>query len=192
MKIPVDWHLLSAIATWTYPSSDNKDRPHLSVVKFGDGEAIACDGHRLVRLPLPAAVERFGLSRFSLLAIEAARVAISADRAGSIEINAKEARATLTHGRVALSIVVPVENVDGFPPIEQVMVTTKATAAPSSNYIFDPRYLAAIRDILLAAGAPNGVRCAAWSQVHDDGIAGPMQFENDRGIRFVVMPMRGM
>lgn len=192
--ITVRTKLLAAVAKWAY---QNDDRPHLQMVRFADGEMVACDGHRLVRVPLevPDGV-KFGLRPRDIAAIEAAQQKIPEHRhRGELRISViKDGRAIIDiESELAGGITMNLKTADvaGYPPIDQVMPKGRETESPA-GYGFDPKFLAAINDVNLAAGgfSSRGVRAEAWSKIDEQGMAGPMLFTGDSGIRFVVMPMR--
>ena len=192
--IVVRTKLLAAVAKWAYQGDD---RPHLQVVRFADAEMVACDRHRLVRVPLemPEGV-RFGLRPRDIAALAAAQHELSKSRhRGELQISeVKNGRAIVDlESELAGGITMNVKTADvsGYPPIEQVMPKSCETDEPP-GFCFDPKFLAAINEVNLAAGAfqSRGVRCAAWSKIDENGLCGPTLFTGDAGIRFVVMPMR--
>lgn len=186
--------LLAAVAKWAYQGDD---RPHLQVVRFADAEMVACDGHRLVRVPLemPDGV-RFGLRPRDIAALAAAQLELSKSRhRGQLRISVvKDGRALVDlESEIASGTTMNLKTADvsDYPPIEQVMPKSCETDEPP-GFCFDPKFLAAINEVNLAAGEfeSRGVLATAWSKVDERGLCGPMMFTGDSGIRFVVMPMR--
>lgn len=183
--------LLLAVSRWSAPASDN--RPHLSVVLFKGNEMVACDGHRLVRVPVACAGLTIALGRDHIAAACAAQAFCrgtalrDAEYGGdAVEISIDGKRASINVGR--FSVHGPLGDPGAYPPIEQVMPKERPDKSPD-GYGFDPRYLAEIHEVQIAAGAKTGtqgVKITGWSA---DGL-GAMLFEGHMGIRYVVMPVR--
>lgn len=182
--------LLVAVSRWA--SADNM-RPQLHVVLFKGNEMVACDGHRLVRVPVSCNGLTIAIDR-DLIAAAANAQALcrdSAPRDGesggcTIEITKNGKEAVLNLGRFVLRG--PIDDPSSYPPIDSVMPKERPDRSPD-GYGFDPKYLAAIHDVEVAAGATAGcqiVKVTGWSA---DGLGG-MLFEGHRGIRYVIMPGR--
>jgi len=182
MTISIQTNLLAAVAKWAYPDTD---KPHLSMVLFTLGEYVACDGHRLVRVPLDYSGPSFGVDRSHLLAAVAAQREMSV-AIKEIQIAADDAKVVLTVAPPSVILTVPKRDASAYPPYEQVMPQGKPDKLPE-RYGFNPRYLDAIHEVDQASrpGSTNGVRIAAWG-----GSLDSMMFTNTDGIRFVVMPVR--
>lgn len=71
VEISIATSLLEAVAHWAAPESDN--RPHLSQLVFRDGEVVATDGHRLVRVPIETHGLAIGLRRQDAITAVAAQ-----------------------------------------------------------------------------------------------------------------------
>lgn len=181
--IVISSNLIAAIAKWT--STDGM-RPALQQVLFTSKECVACDGVRLVRVPIGSRGPAFGVDREYLLA------AIAAHR--DLKPTLRDLTLSLVDKRVEIRIGdrvtmnVPAADASSFPPYDQVMPKERPETAPD-GYAFDPRYLAAIHEVEQAAGArngSNGLKITGWSA---DGL-GAMLFEGFEGIRYVVMPVK--
>lgn len=104
----------------------------------------------------------------------------------AIKISAGVDHIVLDLGRFALRG--PLGYLSSYPPYDQVMPKGRPDSSPD-GYGFDPKYLAAIHDVQVAAGADvgcQGVKITGWSA---DRV-GAMLFEGHMGIRYVVMPVR--
>lgn len=191
IKIPTN--VLAAVAKW---ASTDESRPHICMVLFTAGEYVACDGHRLVRMPLEYDGTPFGVDRGHLLAAVAAQRSMQdlvADEDGEVEFADSNIEIKLDGARVVLAIAdgvrmaVPTRDASNYPPIEQVMPKERPSTLPDP-YGFNPRYLGAIHEIQ-AALTPNvgdqGVKIAAWG-----GQLDAMLFTGFGGVRFVIMPVR--
>jgi hypothetical protein len=178
IRIPTN--LLAAVAKW---ASTDESRPHLCMVLFTKGEYVACDGHRLVRVPLEYDGPAFGVDRRHLLAAVTAQRELRGGR--EIEIKLDDARVVLTIAE-GVRMAVPTRDASKYPPYEQVMPAGKPDKLPEP-YGFNPKYLAAIYEVDQASrpDSTNGVKIAAWG-----GSLDAMMFTNTDGIRFVVMPVR--
>lgn len=190
MPITISTDLLVAVSRW---ASSDETRPFLRVVLFKGNEMIACDGHRLVRVPVDCDGLALAIHRNHIAAAVAAQefykdsAPHDEDLGGRVvKISKYDQHAVIDLGVSALRV--PLGDSASFPPIDQVMPKERPPTAPD-GYGFDPKYLAAIHDVQVAAGAVTGqqmVRVTGWSA---DGL-GPMLFEGIRGIRYVIMPGR--
>lgn len=188
--ITIRTELLVAVSRW---AGSDDSRPHLRCVLFKGDEMVACDGHRLVRVPVACNGLTIAIDR-DLIAAAANAQALcrpsaprDEERGGrAIKISAGVSHVTLDLGRFTLRG--PLGDPSGYPPIDSVMPKSRPDSSPD-GYGFDPRYLGAIHDVQVAAGAADGcqgVRITGWSA---DQI-GAMLFEGFQGIRYVVMPVR--
>lgn len=180
--ITVRTKLLVAVAKWAAEADDS--RTHLRAVLFAKQEIIACDGHRLVRVPVafnngPA----FGVDRNHIMAAAAAQRE-TVGRELTLESDGKSVTIGIAPN---ISMLVPLRDAGKFPPVDKVM--PKGPGGALVSYGFDPRYLAAIAEVQEAAGAgpeSHGVRVTGWS---DDAL-GAMLFDGFDCIRYVIMPTR--
>ncbi len=181
--------LLLAVSRWAHDDT----RPHLGVVLFKNNEVVACDGHRLVRVPVACNGLTIAIDRDLIAAAAAAQAFCksSAPRdndygSRAIEIAVDGKQAVLNVG--AFTLRGPLGDPNTCPPYDQVMPKERPERHPD-GYGFNPRYLAAIQEVETAAGArsgANGVKVTGWSA----DCIGPMLFEGHMGIRYVVMPVR--
>lgn len=181
IKIPTN--VLAAVAKW---ASTDESRPHICMVLFTAGEYVACDGHRLVRVPLEYDGQPFGVDRGHLLAAVAAQKSVYSDRDSNIEIKLDGARVVLTIAD-GVCMAVPTRAASTYPPIEQVMPKGRPSTLPDP-YGFNPEYLGAIHEIQSAFDSDvsaRGVKIAAWG-----GQLDAMLFTGFGGVRFVIMPVR--
>lgn len=189
-SITIHTELLLAASRWAY---DRDDRPYLRVVLFKGEEMVACDGHRLVRVPVACNGLTVAIDRDLVAAAAAAQgfckesAPRDKERSGrAVEISVDGKHAVLNVGR--FSVRGPLGDPEAYPKYEQVMPKGRPERHPD-GYGFDPKFLAAIHEVQIAAGAKvgtQGVKVTGWSA---DGI-GPMLFEGIDGIRYVVMPVR--
>jgi hypothetical protein len=188
--ITIKTDLLLAVSRWAY---DGDNRPHIRVVLFKGDEMVATDGHRLVRAPVHCTGMTLAVDR-DHIAVAAAAQALCNDsaprddeyRGRAVEISMADDRIAINVGRFVVHG--PRGNAGAFPPIEQVMPTERPDRHPD-GYGFDPKYLAAIHEVQVAAGAQpgsQGVKITGWSA---DGL-GAMLFDGHCGIRYVIMPVR--
>lgn len=189
-SITVSTKLLAAVAKWAIASDEV--RPHLHMVLFTTSEIVACDGHRLVRVPREAGnIKPFGIDRAHILAACAAQhelgreyrdiaVTHDGDKVASLILDPHRMP------RSRITITVPSRDAAQFPPYEQVMPKRGDGPVPES-YFLNPKYLAAIAEVneASAPSSARGVQIVAWG-----GELDPMLFENHCRIQFVVMPMR--
>lgn len=182
MTITIRTELLAAVARW---AGEDENRPALRMVLFTRDEFVACDGHRLARVPLEYDGDPFGVYRVHILAAAAAQRGLD-QRDIVIEL----ARQSIHLGIATdVRLVVPVCDASVFPVYDQVMPRGPRPSTAPDGYGFDPKYLAEIYEVQKAAGAADGyhgVRVTGWSV---DGL-GAMLFEGYRGIRYVIMPVR--
>lgn len=190
-SITIKTDLLLAVSRWASPAKDN--RPHLSVVLFKGNEMLACDGHRLVRVPVACNGLTIAIDRDHIAAAAAAQAfcgnttPLDDDYGGkAVRITVDGKHAVIDVGSFAIRGVLG--DPKSYPPYDQVMPKERPERHPD-GYGFDPRYLAAIHEVQVAAGArtgTQGVKITGWSA---DGL-GAMLFEGHMGIRYVVMPVR--
>lgn len=185
--ITISSALLAAVAKWT---STDETRPHLRQVLFTRNECVACDGHRLVRVPTSYDGPSFGVDRDHLLAADAVRASLKhSDRDVTIACSGSDVTIAVNHPSSGLvRLVVRASDSSKFPPYEQVMPKERPNKAPD-GYGFNPKYLAAIHEIEEALGVSpgrSGVKVTGWSS---DGL-GAMLFEGYQGARYVIMPVR--
>jgi hypothetical protein len=186
--------VLAAVARWAYPEFD---RMHLHMVLFADGEYVACDGHRLVRVPYEYDGEPFGVDRSHLLAAIAAQEASHVDAYDDedgprvprlndkLSIECKDGRVHLTIAN-GVTMIVPRRDPAMYPPYDKVTPRSPGHVPPD-GYHFNPRYLADM-DVVNSAitgGRNSYVKVAAWSDRHSAVL-----FEGAEGTRFVIMPAR--
>lgn len=183
-KFSIRTRLLAAIAKWTYQGDD---RPHLECVLFDGKHIVATDGHRIVVAPCETGLPSFLLRRRDCLMLAAAQRELFArqfaelafvkvaDRRASVSLDPNDGE------RCTVIVRTPVHD---FPPYEALFRGLKAEGSPPP-YAFEPRYLAAIDEVLEAVdgGHQRTVKITAW-----DTLA-PMLFEG-HGIRFLIMPQR--
>ena len=189
--LTISTRLLAAIAKW---SIADDGRPHLQVVSFAGRRAVACDGHRLVIVPLEQSVnDGFTLHRDDIAAAAAAQRELPKyqhERQLRISVDGNRATIGLDKDGVR-TMVVKADKSDRYPDIDQV-IPKKAEGDAPGAYVFNPVYMAAIHEVVEAANwsSQRGVRIKAWSADTGDGLIGPMLFEDATGIQFVLMPMR--
>lgn len=182
--------LLAAVASWT---SDDQGLGHLRVVLFKNNKLVACDGHRLVQVPIACNGLTIAIDR-DLVAAAAAAQSFCKHTAHSdkdygwraVKISVDDKQAVFDVGKFTLRG--PLGDPTTFPAYEGVIPTDRPERHPD-GYGFDPKYLAAIHEVQVAAGATKGmqgVKVTGWSA---DGL-GAMLFEGHMGIRYVVMPVR--
>lgn len=206
-KITIETNLLAAIAKWAYTYSD---RTIHAVAFRPDDTIVATDGHRLVLVPHPTHGLSFGVARAHLLAAVAAQDAVARDgvepqiahdlevmdggdvtvsdgpRGGRvIDLMPKDDRVVLGLGDLALRV--PLVDIAGYPPIDQVFAGD--SAGTPDGYLLDARYLAAISEVNMAsAGFKLGVRVTTWGRVDKKGRRSAIVLEGATGIRFAIMP----
>jgi hypothetical protein len=190
--ITVRTQLLAAVAKWTYIDDT---RPNLNVVYFDGKAMIATDGHRMVVVPMETSLPGFGIHRRDCAAIAAGQRELERHQhMGELRISVADRKATIALDREMRTMTVPAHGVD-YPPYESLFKSLKAETPVPSEFTFNPRYLAAIDEVMQGVDptdyhASGGVRVKAWSAVDERGFCGPMLFEG-AGIQFLVMPMRG-
>jgi hypothetical protein len=190
-SIIVRTDLLLAVSRWTATIGHIN---YLDRVVFKRGEMVACDGHRIVRVPVDCHDLEFTLHRDHIAAISAAQSCCKISALTHPDHGGRAIRITMDgrHAVVDLGADIVMRFTTGdsalFPPYDQVMPKERAEGAPD-GYGFDPKYLAAIHEVQVAAGAGPGmvgVRVTGWSS---DGL-GAMLFLGYMGIRYVIMPVR--
>lgn len=181
---------IAAVAKW---AGQDDDREHLRMVLFAKGEYVACDGSRLVIVPVEYDGPSFGVSARHLAAAVAAHEGFNR--------SARDLRIWVDRTAPGIRVVI---NLDGYstsktvdlqvpycdpsvyPPYE--VIIPKGTGPSLVGYALDPQYMAAIAEVNRATvdtSHPPGVRVVAWG-----GPLDPIMFENMNGVRFVIMPMR--
>lgn len=182
-KITVSARAIAAVAKWAHDDT----KPWIHMVLFTAGEYVATDGHRMVVVPTDYAGEPFGIDAKHLTA------AVEAQRALIGSVHRDLVLEPTGDGRVrigldaSVSLLVPFRDPSLYPPYQKAIPTEKETDSPE-GYALDPRYLAAIAEVNEATCEPTcrGARVTAWSK---DRL-GPMVFENDAGVQFVIMPVK--
>jgi hypothetical protein len=178
--ITIKTKLLAAIARWACPDTQ---RPRLNMVLFTKGEIVACDGCRLVRVPLEYDGEPFGVDRDHLLAAVAAQqiagsgweIVIQRGTGYTVAID-------IANGAI---LTVPLRDPANYAPYEKVMPKHDGSSSPD-GYGFNPKYLSAIDEVNRELdGGSDGVRVTAWGTKLD-----AMLFEGAMGSRYVIMPVR--
>lgn len=185
--------LLAEVAKWAHQGDE---RPNLARVLFDGKHMVATDGHRMIVAPCETGIAPLTLDREDCALLAAAQREIT-NRARDAELAfIGVAIGTVTvrlDARVpACTITLPTRDSDGFPPWEQLFKGLKAETPEPCEYLFEPRYLAAIDPVLEAVDCHGTVRITAWSAVDPrlgDHACGPMLFEGG-GIRFLIMPKR--
>lgn len=191
MTITIRTDLLLAISRWAL---DDDTRLNLRVVLFKDDEAVACDGHRIVRVPVKCNGLTLAIDRDLIAAAAAvqAHCKSSAPRddvydGRALSISADDKRVCINAGRFTLTG--PLADHSKYPPYEKVMPTS--SAGTPDGYGFQPHYLVGIHEVTAAMGSSQSyVKIEAWSAATSTGYRDPMLFTNDRGARFVIMPVR--
>jgi hypothetical protein len=180
--ITIKTKLLAAIARWAI--NYDEQRPHLHMVLFTKREIVACDGRRLVRVPIEYACAPFGVDRDHLLAAVAAQQSIGNRREISIQRGTGSTVAIEIGNGVILTV--PIRDPATFPPYEKIMPKRDPVLNPA-GYGFQPEYLAGIHEVNreIAVGEIHGVRVTAWG-----GPLDAMLFEGAMGSRYVIMPVR--
>lgn len=184
--ITISTKLLAAVAKWAY---SNDDRPHLSVVLFRDDEMVACDGHRLVRVPVASNGLTLAVQRRHVMAAVAAQACCKQDApqdpeyyGSAVEITKPDKRIVIRLGDLA--IAGQAGDPSSYPPYGKV-VPGGQDGDPNGR-VFNPTYLAAIDEVRQASGGGmHGVRLVAWGSELDATL-----FESRGGIRYIIMPMR--
>jgi hypothetical protein len=189
--------LLAAVARWAYQSDD---RPHLARVLFDGKHMVACDGHRLVVVTCETGLPPFSIDCVDVAAVAAAQREITRSRHAEVSFIAVGDRdATIDFdGR---HLTVRTYDAKDYPPWEQLLKGLKAESPEPPAYAFEPRYLAAIDQVLEAVDGSHqrSVTVKAWTANGSDspGPIGPMLFESlihdgpHLGqLRFLIMPKR--
>lgn len=198
--ITVPTSLLEAAARWAAP--DGVELRHLQQVRLDDGELLASDGMRGVRIPMQTHGLTLGIWRAHALTAVAAQdalVKLEGRVAGrglrSITVQ------PITGGRVrlhladdgAVSIVVP-ECTATFPVehLRGLWDTSSNAAVPTPDgFCFDPTLLAAVDDVRRAFhDGDTGVRVVKWGGPLDPMFFDGPALEGCGPSRMVVMPMR--
>lgn len=195
-SITISTELLVAVAKW---ATSDETRMHLASVAFIDGHIVGCDGHRLVRVPVAKLSTFRHVPRDVVFAAAAAQKALrvtgstphDSDGRVAIEISWP------TSGTVALklgssTLTAPAPNID-YPPIDKVIPDPTPDAGEPTGYIFNPKYLEAMRDVVSALdGEGRGVELVSWGRTGrgEDRLGDAVRFEGPAGSTFVIMPMR--
>lgn len=190
IAITVPTNEIAAVTKWA-ASSD--ERPHLTLVVWRNGEYVACDGQRLVRVPCGTGTLAFGVARRYLLAAVAAQRDLrpSGERELKLIPNGETIEIDIGDG---LKMTVPAGNLRDYPTAETLDKVSRATKSPSPNgYVMDPRLLAEVQEVNNATvdHPERGIRILSWGGADDKGQRlEAMTMENAAGVRFVIMPMR--
>lgn len=178
--ITINAKLLHAVTKWT---DHDHVRPALRCVLFDKNYAVACDGHRLVRIPVDTAGDRIAVDRDHLFAALAAHREARAN--GDVKLTLDDKRVRIDIDRASFSV--PAGRPEDYPPYEKLMST--GTDGVPTGYYLNSKYLAAIDEVHVALGGGSscGVKVVAWAADH----LGAMRFEGAGGSEFLVMPMRG-
>ena len=188
--ITVPTNEVAAVAKW---AASSNERPHLTLVVWRNGEYIATDGKRLVRVPCGTGTITVGVARRHLLAAVAAQREMkpSGERELTLTPNGTTVQIGIGDG---LKMVVPAGNVRDFPTVETIERVSSASGSPSPDgYVMDPRLLAEVQEVNSATvdHCERGLRIVSWGGANDAGERlEPMTMRNDRGVTFVIMPMR--
>ncbi len=199
MLFSVRTRLLAAIAKWAHQGDD---RPHLARVLFDGKHMVACDGHRLVVATCETGVPPFALDRLDCAVLAAAQREITkrySAELGFVSVADGKVAIELETGRV---LTVKAREAGEFPPWQKLLEDAKAETPAPPEYAFDPRYLAAIDEVIQGAAGgeyQNTVKVKAWAGLEPGaGCAiGPMLFESvvfddncGCELRFLIMPKR--
>jgi hypothetical protein len=175
-----------AVARWAW-DSDKDGHPHLHQVLFHDNRMIACDGHRMVIVPLPDASGKMGVDRRYILAAAAAQAVLRAHLQPPLDVPELTLAQFGEHIQIRLALgvtmEVPAEDTELYPPYRQAI----PKKSPLSGYRVDPAFLAGIEEVDAATRSEErSVELVSWSNDH----LGALAFRNDAGVQFIVMPMR--
>ncbi len=190
--------LLAAIAKWSHQS---EERPHLARVLFDGRQIVATDGHRLVVAPFETNHAPFTIDRLDIAVLAAAQREITKSvRAELVFVKVSDGRAVIDLDAAAMGgvtghdrrlLTVRTHDAKDFPAWEVLFDGLKAESEAPPAYAFEPRYLAAIDEVLAAtefgAGGQRTVLVKAWTG--GEPFIGPMLFEG-YGVRFLIMPKR--
>lgn len=198
IEVPVDE--LAAVAKWTYR---DEDRPHLQMVVFADDHYTATDGHRMVRVPCKTHGHRFGLTWRDIGIVVAAhqnwwRHAVKLDgRSRHLHLAvAWLPRVITAHFVLSVMVSVPWYEAKDFPLEFADAIVTKRERGKRgpAGYHVNPQYLADMAEVhkantadIVAGPQDEGVRLVSWS----DTKLEPLKFVNQRGVVFLIMPIRG-
>jgi hypothetical protein len=197
---------LVAIAKW---ASSDKERTHLNMVVFRNEECIACDGHRMVRVPCPTNGAAFGVHHQHIATAAAAQRAGAYDGDRSLVLvphpTAKPwPNIAIWVGPVdvpgSVRLMVPLRDLAEYPShasIEKLLQRCEPGSGSIAGHAFNPRFLADLEEVHAATidgwidGWGDGrdreaVTIESWAAT---GVE-PVVFRNARGVRFLVMPMR--
>ena len=198
MLFSVRTRLLAAIAKWAHQGDD---RPHLARVLFDGKHMVACDGHRLVVATCETGLPPFALDRLDCAVLAAAQREIMKRHSAELRF------LSVADGKVEIAIdagrvlTVKARDASEFPPWQKLLADAKAETPTPPAYSFDPRYLAAIDEVIQGAtgDVQRMVTVKAWTGLTPGGgcAIGPMLFESvwfDDGtggeLRFLIMPKR--
>ena len=192
MKIEMSVALLSAVVRWTRNDGNNK---HLAQVVVRDGELIACDGHRLVRVSIRApSTFSFGMDRFNVTELVTVARTLGVERIG-VDIGSKSeivvdvGRATYRCPYGPLKDFPSSRKLNGVGPDGRAL--TKAPPGVGVN----PTFLADIAGVQLAIGGSDvgvddghhAVRLVAWGGLRD---AVEFRSTGDDVVRYILMPVQ--
>jgi hypothetical protein len=200
ITIPTD--LLEAVARWALPAGD--DLLRLSQVRIADGELVATDGKRGVRVPIQTHDQTLGIWRADALMAVAAQDAMHEKRVGARRPSGRSiAVEPIEGGRLRLHLaaggmpsLVVRACTESFPlePLREIFGAVSLAKTPTPDGIsFDPALLAAIDEVKRALTAREiGVRVVQWGGPLDPMIFEGPALEGCGPSRFVVMPMMPM
>lgn len=184
-EIIVSTALLEAVARWALDESANT--PHLSQVVFRDStrEMLAVDGCRLVRVPIATNGLSLAICRCDALAATAAARAL-----GSASIRIRKPADGVIDLRICAGdrpVTRVIESTLTPPPIDELCdwLAAHSPSVPPAGIAFNPKYLAAVHEIVQVIEPGAGVIVKHWG-----GLLDPTLYEGPAGSRFVIMPMR--
>lgn len=199
ISVPTDE--IAAVTRW---AAQTPERPWIENVVFRNNEYMACDGHRMVRVPCPTHGHVFGIHQADIaVAVAAQKALLRGDSFAARRIEFLPG----TNGRCIIKLAegagaaldVKIQDIKQYPDI----ATTDRLCAhepaehlrtPPVPYGVNPAYLQGMADIHAANCRANptgkslserGVILKSW---HAKTRAA-LLFENDNGVRFLIMPM---
>lgn len=202
-SVTISTQLLTAVAKWA-----STERPNISAVRVEKGELFATDGHRMVRVPVPAAHGfEVAVRRSYVLAAAQAQSALSGPdvltgpEGKSLAISRAGGDVQIVLG-TDVRLMVPDGSHRDAPTLARLNSNTPTLAETGSRspsgYVLNPGYLAAIDEVEFAIHGGtcgtfkrNGVRCVAWATTPAEEKLTSIMFEGESGARYLIMPMRG-
>jgi hypothetical protein len=165
--ISIQTDLLEAVARWALPAGD--DLLRLSQVRIADGEIVATDGKRGVRVPIDTHSQTLGIWR-----AEGGRLRLHLAAGGMPSLVVR-----------ACTESFPLE------PLREIFGAVSSAKTPTPDGIsFDPTLLAAIDEVKRAiSDGQIPVRIVQWGGPLDPMIFEGPALEGCGASRFVVMPM---